>query len=162
MDGINVIDLDRYVGVHTGRHIQLHHAQLELRIVGRGEEENPVEPFIAGKADHVAVELAALVEALRPDVGLDAPVGPSLEAPQIEFEALLALLGPLALLVVDRVLYDLPGDFVVADPDLDLLSGLLQVLADLGETEVLAVQVGRLDGLRDESDLLAVHTDRAP
>jgi hypothetical protein len=59
------------------------------------------------------------------------------------------------------VLDDLAGHPLVPDLHLDRLAGIPQILADLRESQRLAVQIRRLDGLRDEADLLAPDDDLA-
>src|SRR5262245_43295677 len=66
----HVIYLDRHVRMDVGLDVQLHHAQLNLALVG-AEEEDPVEPFTFLEADHVDVEGSALVESVRQDIRLD-------------------------------------------------------------------------------------------
>src|SRR3954462_15130658 len=64
-----------------------------------------------------------------------------------------------ALLVVDGVLDDLAGDLLLADLRLDPRSRDGQVLAHLRQAQRLAAEERRLDRLRDETDVLAVHRE---
>src|SRR4051794_33604537 len=54
---------------------------------------------------------------------------------------------------------DLAPHLLVPDLDVDRAPDLEEILAYFRKPERLAVEVGRLDRLRDEPDLLSVHED---
>lgn len=70
MDLVDVVDLDRHVGMDVGVDVQLHHAQLHLTLVGT-EEVDPVQPVAAVEANHLVVERSALGEPVGANVRLD-------------------------------------------------------------------------------------------
>jgi hypothetical protein len=74
VDSVDIVHLDRHIGMNMGLHIELHDTQLYLRLFSP-EEEDPIEPVSPSETDHFVVELPALVEALREDVRLDASDG---------------------------------------------------------------------------------------
>src|SRR5512133_2197781 len=72
MHGVDIVHLDRHVRVNVRLDVELHHAQLHLALT-RTKKDDPVETLAALEANHVVVEVSALVEALRQDVRLDPP-----------------------------------------------------------------------------------------
>jgi hypothetical protein len=70
MHRVNIVHLNGHVRVDVRLDVQLHHAQLHLRLI-RPEEEDPVQPISTVQTDHVVVEGPALVESFREDVRLD-------------------------------------------------------------------------------------------
>jgi len=70
MNSVDIVHLDRDIGMNPSLDVEPHHAELHLALIG-AEEEDPVEPIATFETDHVVVKRAALVKPLRQDVRLD-------------------------------------------------------------------------------------------
>jgi hypothetical protein len=70
LHGVDVVHLNRNIGMNMSLDAELHHAELHLALIG-AEEEDPVQPVPTVEADHLFVRGATLVTPLRQDVRLD-------------------------------------------------------------------------------------------